>query len=136
MYALVALPLALAPLTYQIPDEFISRAKIGSAVRVPLRKGTEFGVIIQVFTEKPSGYSVKPLLELYPDDIALPPSVVKLIQWISDYYHYPIGQVLQQALPPNALFSMLDRITGAAATRLNRQINKLCIKRPNKKYSY
>lgn len=98
----VALPRPLPPLTYEFPDE-LGAPQIGAAVEVPLRKKIETGFITElnvasVETFKPK--AINAVLDKWP---RLEPEYLKFLQWAADYYHYPLGEVIEAALPPKMI---------------------------------
>lgn len=102
MYASVALPIALPPLTYRVPDDLIPQLSVGSPVTVPLRKKQVSGYISLLTNEAPEvdPAVLKDISGLSAEFPVLSPSYLAFLQWISDYYHYPLGEVIQSALPP------------------------------------
>lgn len=102
MFAQVALPLALQPLTYKVPAELLPDVRVGSPVLVPLRKRKVSGYVsgIDAHQAEAPRFAVKDILGVDEDLPALDPNYLRLLQWISDYYHYPLGEVIQSALPP------------------------------------
>lgn len=102
MYASVSLPIALKPLTYKVPENLSGQALIGMGVRVPLRKKILSGYIVALSSEL-TDMSSERLKEITAIDDSLPAfteDYLKFLRWIADYYHYPLGEVIDCALPP------------------------------------
>lgn len=101
MFAQVAVPLRLPALTYRIPPGMLLGP--GDPVNVKVRKKTFGGIVLSTLAE----LNEEPKFELrFIDSIAddfpkLRPETIKMLQWASDYYHCPIGEVLRGFLPPD-----------------------------------
>lgn len=100
MFAQIAVTLPLPLLTYKIPaDQDLS---VGSAVKVRVRKKIYDGIIFEIKEKiEKTDYEIKEIEEISQDYPLLSPHLLKLIEWASQYYHHPIGDVLQTFLPPN-----------------------------------
>lgn len=99
--ALVALPLALRrTLTYGIPPELAPSLSIGHRVRVPLGTRRTHGYIVGFTREFPPG-PLRQIVSLEPPEALFSPEILRLAQWVSEYYLCPLGQVLDAALPPS-----------------------------------
>jgi primosomal protein N' (replication factor Y) len=96
----VALPIALEPLTYLVPVELVDKITIGSAVKVPLRKKIQTGYVCALDNSNtPSpGYELKNVIEFDLEQPPLSESLIKFLTWISEYYLYPMGEVIEAAL--------------------------------------
>lgn len=100
MYAKVIVPLPLPPLTYKVPETL--QLRIGSPVKVAVRKKI-LDAVVSGFTEKLDGdYEAKEILAKSDEFPELRPEVIDILLWISEYYHYPAGEVLNSILPPDA----------------------------------
>ena len=80
------------------PDVQISKAKAKSYI----------GIIVKLTDHSDFLDKLKPALELLDSTPLLPPDLLQLFHWASDYYHYPLGEVIQTALP-----SLLNQGTNA-----------------------
>ena len=80
------------PLTYS----FGKRLGAGSVVRVELQKELVLGFVSGA-TTKPR-FKTKEIAEVL-DVPLVPPHLIKLAQWIQDYYPAPLGIITQQLLP-------------------------------------
>ncbi|MBK9324559.1 MAG: primosomal protein N' [Bdellovibrionaceae bacterium] len=89
-------------LTYaQAPD--LTSFRRGQLVTVPLGKGNRStkGLILGRCTSVvPNNAKLKSILHLDQDYPTLSEPFVKWIEWLSNYYIYPIGRVAQLAYPP------------------------------------
>ena len=72
----------------------------GCRVRVPLGRGERIGVVIghPRQTSLPSA-KLKNVIEVMDENPVLAEELLRTLQWCADYYHHPIGEVLNQALP-------------------------------------
>ncbi|HPW55594.1 MAG TPA: primosomal protein N' [Thermoanaerobaculaceae bacterium] len=105
MYARVALPTAIPEaLTYALPGELASLTVPGSRVRVPLRGTPRVGVVLAL-TDEPGcpPERVQPVAELLDLQPLVPPHVLTLVRFVSDYYCAPPGLVVRAAVPAGAL---------------------------------
>ena len=109
----VAVPVPVDTLfTYRSPDG--AGPVAGSRVLVPFGRQRLIGIVTSTH-DRPPKVSAKNVLEVPdpPDTPALTPELLRLGQWISDYYLAPLGEVFRTMLPLNAEFkrSVLYRIT-------------------------
>ncbi|MFI5262967.1 MAG: primosomal protein N' [Candidatus Kapaibacterium sp.] len=106
-FATVALPLhykfhsgGLDGLTYSIPDEFISRALIGTRVSVPLGKRQTTGILVALSNTAPVGIeNIRPILDILDPEPVFDEKFLKWTKWIASYYLTSWGEVLEAALP-------------------------------------
>ena len=98
----VAVPSPLMQLFDYLPpaDLDIQQLQPGSRVLVPFGKRDLVAIIIAVIkTSELPIERLKPIKCVLDSHAVIPPSLLKLCQWCSQYYHYPIGEVLHYALP-------------------------------------
>jgi primosomal protein N' (replication factor Y) len=74
----------------------IGRLQIGSIIQVQLQKEPVLGVIFGA-TSQPR-FKTKPIIRVY-DLPPIPANLLKLIQWLQDYYPAPLGILTQQLIP-------------------------------------
>ena len=97
----VALPIPL-PQAFDYVSESASLADIGRCVQVPFGKDTLTGVVLALPAESEvDGARLKPVLEIRRSLPALPTDWLQMVALVSRYYHAPIGEVVQLALPPD-----------------------------------
>ena len=116
-YYEVLLPLALkAKLIYSSEQEF----KQGEAVWVPLRSKKQEAVIwkkIQKF-KKEGRFKIKQILSRDATRASLSKERIKWLTWLSEYYQYPLGQVVHLSYPPrfkNLKPSLKNKISVASS---------------------
>jgi len=74
--------------------------QVGCRVKVPFGRRTEVGILLgtsdhsDVPVEK-----LRPALKILDDTPLLSDEIMSLLSWASAYYHHPIGDALQHALP-------------------------------------
>lgn len=99
MFVEVALPLPLfQTFTYRVPEDERERARPGARVLVPFGRRERIGWIDRVIAETDLT-RVRDIHGVVDHHPTVPPSVLKLCRWISDYYIAPLGQVIRAALP-------------------------------------
>ncbi|MBA2301872.1 MAG: primosomal protein N' [Acidobacteria bacterium] len=100
----VAVPVpAIDALTYRVPDGLVIPVT-GARVLVPLGTRVLTGVALgtpKVNSETPSE-QVKDLIDILDEQPFLPADVLRLVQWVSNYYACGAGEALASAMPPRA----------------------------------
>ena len=89
------------PLIYGLPAALIAKLVPGTRVLVPLHKRQVTGVVLSIVDESPHS-EVKDLSEILDDQPIIDAELLKLAQWISQYYLVPLGDVIATILPPNS----------------------------------
>ncbi|QDK98977.1 primosomal protein N' [Acinetobacter tandoii] len=87
---------------YQISAEDYTRAQVGARVAVPFGPRNLIGVIMEKLAlDAPSNpkFKLKSIQALLDDDAILDGKVLTLLTWAAQYYQFPIGEVVQSALP-------------------------------------
>ena len=99
-YVDVAVPLPLpAPLTYELPEAFRSQGLPGVRARVRVGKRRSVGVVVRRHEEPPEGLTLRPVEAILDREPVLPPDLLKLADFIAEYYLAPIGEVLRMMIP-------------------------------------
>ena len=104
----VAVPVpALNLLTYRVPERHPVPPR-GARVVVPLGTRTLTGVVVGL-AEPPNGdFELKDVQQILDSEAFLPPDVMELTEWVSDYYLAGPGATLAVAMPPHALGARVD----------------------------
>jgi primosomal protein N' (replication factor Y) len=103
----VAVPVPfLDLLTYSVPKS-LPLPPIGARVRVPLGRRTVTGIVVDHDAVDAArglqpAREIKDIVEALDVEPLLPPTVVSLCRWVSDYYMAGIGDAMAAALPPGA----------------------------------
>ena len=90
------------PLAY-LKNSKITSLKRGMSVLVPLGSRKVSGVVLgpsNLNLKKPTKYKLKHIISIVDDRSKLPEPYLKWIEWLSQYYVYPIGQIFKTAFPP------------------------------------
>jgi primosomal protein N' (replication factor Y) len=93
----IALPV-YQTFTYCVPESFADFLATGKRVLVPFGRRRETGYVFgqsKDFDTK----EIKSILDILDEQPLFPSSMVPFFRWISDYYKYPVGQVVKNALP-------------------------------------
>ena len=95
-------------LTYRVPVEWEQRLRPGMAVSVPLRRETLEGVAISITPDPPDDVSeeqIRDLMAVNDGPPLLTPDLLRLAQWISQYYICPLFIAIQAMLPAGLVLS-------------------------------
>ncbi|OOY87388.1 DEAD/DEAH box helicase, partial [Solemya velum gill symbiont] len=77
-------------------------AEPGCRVLVPFGRGKRVGIVWEFAEQKDDlPYKLKPVEQVIDDTALLDVPLRKLLEWSSNYYHHPIGDVVATALPVN-----------------------------------
>jgi primosomal protein N' (replication factor Y) len=98
----IAVPTPLRrPFDYWAPAACdIAALQPGIRIKIPFRNRELIGILLEVVqTAQVSSARLKQVIELIDDSQVLSADMLKLCQWAADYYHYPIGEVIDSALP-------------------------------------
>ena len=96
----VAVPVPhLGPLTYSLPGDGPCPAP-GVRVRVPLGPRQVVGCVLGPAAEVADPRAVKPITDVLDRTSLVPPEVLDLCRWVSEYYIAGIGDAVALAMPP------------------------------------
>ncbi|MBY0495642.1 MAG: primosomal protein N' [Cyanobacteria bacterium] len=98
----------LGVLTYSVPAEH-DMPRVGARVVVPVGPRTLTGVVLGEAAAADTAYTIKPIKQVVDDHAFVPADVVKLTEWVSEYYLAGPGATLAAALPPHGLTARADR---------------------------
>jgi primosomal protein N' (replication factor Y) (superfamily II helicase) len=91
-------------LHYQVPAALSGHAQLGKRVVIPLGRREALGLIIGLQVEPPriaEKIAIREILAVVDDRPTVPEDLITLCRWIAQYYFFPLGEVLQSALPAN-----------------------------------
>jgi primosomal protein N' (replication factor Y) len=95
----VSLPVPLDQFfTYSLPETLRHRVQTGCRVLVPFGKRKLSGVVMRAHDDPPSG-PLKEILRLLDEEPVLDADLLKLGQWVSEYYCAPLGETLRAMTP-------------------------------------
>lgn len=99
MFSIAVIAPLEEPLTYSVSSELYNEIKAGQRVLVPLGRRKAIGIILK--EEKNISFSIqlKSIEKILQEEPMFTSSQLQLIQWASDYYLIPIGEMFRVALP-------------------------------------
>jgi primosomal protein N' (replication factor Y) len=101
-YVSVAVPVPfLDRLTYSVPDH-LELPVVGARVRVPIGSRVVTGCLVAQGADAPDPDTVKDIVEVVDSEPFLPPGVLRLCEWVAEYYLAGIGDAIAVAMPPGA----------------------------------
>ncbi len=97
----IALPCPLRLSFDYLPNNAEITWQIGMRVKVPFGSRELIGVIVNLkkANEEPNTAKLKTIIEAFDQQAILSSDLLSLTQWLSDYYHHPIGDCYQTVLP-------------------------------------
>lgn len=102
MFADVAFPISgFQTFTYKIPKELAQDVQVGSRVKVQFGPRKTHGIVTGIKQKSSFSGKIKEIGGLVDDLPIMTPQLWKLIQWMSEYYVAPLGQVGKAVLPKN-----------------------------------
>ncbi|MEG0486427.1 MAG: primosomal protein N' [Acinetobacter sp.] len=87
---------------YQVSAEQYAQAEVGARVAVSFGRQNLVSIIVKkIAVDEPidSHFKLKFITELLDDKAILDSKVLSLLTWSAQYYQFPIGEVIQTALP-------------------------------------
>ncbi len=105
VFVRVVFPLAVPEaLTYRVPEAWSGQARPGVRVLVPLRGRTRVALVLEEEAQPPQGLaSILDVHEVLDEEPLLPPHVLELVRFVSEYYFCPPGLVAKTAIPPKLM---------------------------------
>lgn len=102
----VAVPVpSIGALTYRVPGD-LGLPLPGARVLVPLGTRVLTGVVLSVGSGPNGGdrdeSDTRDIIDVLDADAFLPPDVLRLVQWVAEYYACGAGEALSAAMPPRA----------------------------------
>lgn len=84
--------------TYRVPENLSFFAAIGKRALVPFGRRRVTGYILGPSEDMDHG-EIKLILDILDETPLFHSSMIPFLRWIADYYMYPIGEVIKNALP-------------------------------------
>ena len=106
----VALPLDQT-YTYGVPPALAPSVMPGKRVLIPVGRRRVTGYVLGE-TDYRGTFAVKQILDVLDPVPLFPPEMIPFFKWVSEYYMYPLGEVIQGALPGG--LNVVDLVTVAA----------------------
>ena len=101
-YFRIAIPTPLRrQFDYLIPANFHAKLpQVGVRVKVPFGRQTLVGILLEIVYETDVPVQkLKQVIEVLDEQPVFDDELLQLLRWCSLYYHHPIGEVMQNALP-------------------------------------
>jgi len=101
LYADIILPLALPKrtYTYSVPEELEAHMQPGLRVEVPFGNSKLYSGLIERLHNNTPDYRVKSVNAVLDEIAVVTPELLKLWDWMADYYCCTLGEVMAAALP-------------------------------------
>ncbi|RUO59163.1 primosomal protein N' [Pseudidiomarina marina] len=103
------------PLPRQFDYDCEQLPAVGARVRVPFGNRELVGVCLGEASAPDDSFQRKAVLEVIDDEPLWPRPIWRLLEWAADYYHHPLGDVIQNAMP--VLLRQGERASYQATTR-------------------
>lgn len=89
------------PFDYSVPDQLRDQAEAGRRVRAPFGRGDRIveGYCVKLETKTNVSRRLKALSSVVDERTLLSPTMLRLTEWIADYYLCSLGQALEGVLP-------------------------------------
>lgn len=87
---------------YSLSPEQYQQAEVGARVAISFGRQNLIGIIVEkIAPDAPvdSSFKLKAITELLDDHAILDQKVLSLLTWSSQYYQFPIGEVMHSAIP-------------------------------------
>jgi len=118
----VAAPLPLRHTLSYVAAADLDSIAIGARVEVPLGRRQVVGIVVEKrlisAQDHETAYQLKPIQRILDDYAILSTHLMELLQWAAQYYQFPLGLVLLQALPGLLRKAADSRLRGGKAWRL------------------
>ncbi len=109
-YCEVAVPVPLPDtFTYRIPEELGAQVCVGGRVIVPFGARKLVGIVTALATEPRTTKGLKEIVEVVDSEPLLPPALLELARWMTEYYLAPPGEVFRSMLPLHDEFARSER---------------------------
>ena len=100
MYARVSFPISsFKTFTYSIPKSLHDQVLPGSCVNAPINHQLQPGFVVSIQLKPGFDGKILSLDSIRDKELQLPGELWKTLDWISQYYITPFGQVLKAAVP-------------------------------------
>lgn len=101
MLAEVLFPINAEAFTYSVPEALKTEVKIGSRVLAPFKKEKKIGVIVRLNQTRATNKNIKlrPIEAILDKEPLISEDLLKLIQWVGQYYISTSGMALKTAIP-------------------------------------
>ena len=84
--------------SYTVPENIAMLASVGKRVLAPFGRQNVTGYILDTSASAAID-GLKPILDILDHQPLFPPAMVNLFKWMADYYFFPLGLAIKNALP-------------------------------------
>ncbi|MBW2172811.1 MAG: primosomal protein N', partial [Deltaproteobacteria bacterium] len=95
--------------TYEVPEPLRPSAVEGKRVLVPFKNRQVTGYILERLPATDQT-GMKKVIDVLDDIPMFPSSMIPFFSWISDYYQYPMGEVIKGALPGGLNITQVETV--------------------------
>ncbi|MBW1744447.1 MAG: primosomal protein N', partial [Deltaproteobacteria bacterium] len=95
--------------TYEVPERLRPSAVEGKRVLVPFKNRQVTGYILERLPAT-NQTGMKKVIDVLDDIPMFPSSMIPFFSWISDYYQYPMGEVIKGALPGGLNITQVETV--------------------------
>ena len=100
MFAHVSFPISsFKTFTYKIPASLNNVVHLGSCVNAPINRKLQTGFVVAVSSDSVYKGKMLNIDSIREEELHIPKELWKTLEWISQYYISPLGQVLKAAVP-------------------------------------
>ena len=127
-YFRVAIPTPLRRhFDYLMPVNFHSKLPLaGVRVRVPFGRQTLVGILLEIVHETDVPVNkMKAVIEVLDEQPVFNNELLQLLRWCTLYYHHPVGEVMQNALPVKLRQGAATKIKGIRRWQLTTEGEQL-----------
>lgn len=96
----IAVPTPLRQVFDYLPSDSLAGATLqpGIRIRVPFQHRELVGILLEV-VDGSDVKRLKKIIEILDEQPVVPTDVLRMCLWAANYYHHPVGMVLEAALP-------------------------------------
>ncbi|MBN1114178.1 MAG: primosomal protein N', partial [Oligoflexia bacterium] len=87
------------PFSEALAYDFDRLLPVGCKVEIPLGNSACYGYVIEKLDEKPEAFKTKTITRVADERVYFHPENLVFYKWVSDYYHYPLGETLSHITP-------------------------------------
>ena len=100
MFALVSFPISsFKTFTYKIPISLHNSVNLGVCVNAPINRKLHPGFIVAITSNTTYKGKILNIDSVREKELHIPKELWQTLEWVSQYYIAPFGQVLKAALP-------------------------------------
>lgn len=99
----VAVPRPLWQTYDYILPETLPKVEVGARVRVPFGPTSVVAIVVGIVARSEHAGELRSVCSVLEQHSILPDDLLKLVHWLSSYYHCPIGTVMETVLPTEVL---------------------------------